>query len=105
MNYANYEGKIVEKYGVALTGWPTEPVRNPALAGSQRKLASLFADLTDGKCHWVKLSDDELEKRKEANEARAAAGEAVYKERKTTASKVPRSASRVPSDSEDNADD
>jgi hypothetical protein len=33
MNYDNYEMKIVEKYGVALKGWPTGQVRNPGKVG------------------------------------------------------------------------
>ena len=35
MNYRNYEGKIIEKYGVALTGWPKDipQVCNPLLVG------------------------------------------------------------------------
>jgi hypothetical protein len=85
MNYCNYEGKIVEKYGVALKGWPggSKKVCNPSMVGSQPLLDKLYSVLVEKKCHWVRLTDDELDVRKANNQAWEDRGEVVYKARKT----------------------
>ena len=84
MNYRNYEGKIVEKYGVELKGWPTSNpgICNPATFGGWPQLEKLLAALESGQCHWVVLTDDELEERKKHNQAREERGEQVYRPRK-----------------------
>lgn len=88
MNYRNYEGKIVEKHGVVLKGWPTtgsKPgVCNPAAIGGRPQLEKLLAALESGRCHWVFLTEDELEERKKHNQAREERGEQVYRPRKST---------------------
>ena len=83
MNYHNYEGKIMEKYGVALNGCPTgfPGVCNPSMVGSQPMLEKLLSTLESSQCHWVLLTGDELEARKKDNQAR---DEHVYKPRKST---------------------
>jgi len=82
MNYRNYEGKIVERYGVELKGWPTgtgkSGICNPAALGGRAQLEKLLAALESGRCHWVVLTEDELEERKEKNQAREERGEQVY---------------------------
>ena len=80
MNYRNYEGKIVEKYGVELKGWPTgnPGVCNPATLGGRPQLEKLLTALESGQCHWVVLTDDELEERKKRNQMREERGEQVY---------------------------
>ena len=71
MNYHNYEGKIVEKYGVELKGWPANKSRihNPAALSRRQQLEKLLATSELGQCHWVILSEDELEERKRHNQA------------------------------------
>lgn len=85
MNYRNYEGKIVEKYGVELKGWPSSKtgICNPASLGGRQQLEILLAALESGRCHWVVLSEDELEERKRLNQAREERGEQVYWPRKS----------------------
>ena len=85
MNYRNYEGKIVEKYGVELKGWPSSKsgICNPATLGGRQQLEKLLAALESGQCHWVVLTEDELEERKKNNQAREERGEQVYRPRKS----------------------
>jgi hypothetical protein len=85
MNYRNYEGKIVEKYSVELKGWPASKSRicNPALLGGRQQLEKLLAALESGQCHWVVLTEDELEDRKRHNQACEERGEQVYRPRKS----------------------
>jgi len=50
MNYANYERKIVEQYGVELTGWPLlGRVCNPGELNT-RDAAILKKALADDQC-------------------------------------------------------
>ena len=86
MNYRNYKGKIVEKYGIALTGWPTDipQVCNPSAVGGRPLLEKLVRALESGRCQWVSLTDDELDARKKENHAREKHGEMVYRPRKST---------------------
>ena len=85
MNYHNYEGKIVEKYGVELKGWPSSKsgVCNPATLGGCQQLEILLAALESGQCHWVVLTEDELEERKRLNWAQEERREQVYRPRKS----------------------
>jgi hypothetical protein len=87
MNYCNYEGKIVEKYGVALAGWPIimPQVCNPSKVGKRPLLEKLLDALESGDCHWVVLMDDQVEARRKENQARKDHGEVIYKPRKSVA--------------------
>jgi hypothetical protein len=85
MNYNNYERQIVEKYGIALIGWPEGLVRNPSKLGGRPELESLLNDLRSEKCKWVKLTDEELEDRVNENIKRAERGEPIYQPRKKSA--------------------
>ena len=82
MNYENYEGKIVEKYGVALKGWPCGVVRNQSKIGGQKEVRMLLTALENENCTWYLLTDEEQGLRREENEAREARGKMVYKARK-----------------------
>jgi len=84
MNYNNYERNIVERYGVALVGWPDNllPVRNPSSVGGREVLQPLLDALLTQTCHWIRLTEVQLAKRIEDNGVRQAKGEAVYKPRK-----------------------
>lgn len=108
MNYRNYEGKIVEKYGVKLKGWPTNGISNPAAIGGRLQLQKLLAALESGQCHWVVLTD-ELEERKQNNQAREDRGEQVYQPRKSanrhSNSKGTKSAETIEDDGEEDGDD
>jgi hypothetical protein len=83
MNYNNYESKIVEMFGVALIGWPAGPVRNPGSIGGRPQVTALLEKLQSGTCYWTKLTEDELDQRISDNQARAAAGEPIYKPRRS----------------------
>jgi hypothetical protein len=82
MNYNNYEGKIVEEFGVCLEGWPVGEVRNPANVGGRANVTKLFGALKNKTCHWIRLTDEELRQRIDNNHERVAAGEEVYKPRR-----------------------
>ena len=88
MNYRNYEGQIVEQYGVALLGWPLDhlPVCNPG-GLSAADVATLLKALQDGRCRWARLTPEELEARKVSNKLRQEQGEKVYTARKQRESK------------------
>ena len=81
MNYHNYEGKIMEKYSVALKGWPAgiPGVCNPSAVGSRPIIEKLLSALESSQCHWVVLTEDELEARKKDNQVREDRGEQIYK--------------------------
>ena len=60
MNYAQYEQKIVESFGVALDGWPFDGgVCNPGGLGCN-DLETLRDALEHKVCKWTKLSSEEL---------------------------------------------
>jgi hypothetical protein len=103
MNYRNYEAKIVEKYGVALTGWPSEIPRvcNPSTVGGRVLLEKLFRALELGECHWIVLSDDELEARRKENVAKEKRGEMVYQPRKSSSRRKKGEKSREMIDEDD----
>ena len=83
MNYTNYERAVVERHGVALINWPLPgKVQNPGKVGGRNQVETLLNALKSGKCKWVSLSEEELRKRREDNEARQARGEEVYVLRK-----------------------
>ena len=84
MNYNNYEGSIVERYGVALVGWPDNLllVQNPSSVGSREVLQPLLDALVTQTCYWIRLTDDQLVKHIDDNGMHQAKGEAVYKPRK-----------------------
>jgi hypothetical protein len=92
MNYENYEGKIVERFAVALKGWPVDPIRNPSSIHTRTDLDHLAHALTTGSCLWVLLTDDELAARMEDNQKRAKQGVRVYKPRKSQ-KKAPKASS------------
>jgi hypothetical protein len=78
MNYRNYERQIVEKYGVALTGWPIHGyIRNPGEL-TRDDTTILLNALTDDKCKWRKYTEAEVSYRKLSNKQRVANGEPVY---------------------------
>ncbi|KAI0060328.1 hypothetical protein BV25DRAFT_1917933 [Artomyces pyxidatus] len=82
INYSNYEGKIVERYGVDLTPWPLEGrVRNPGDL-KRAEVDRLWNALSGGHCRWVTLTRGELDVRIACNQARQDAGENVYKARR-----------------------
>ncbi|KAH7910715.1 hypothetical protein BJ138DRAFT_1008139, partial [Hygrophoropsis aurantiaca] len=105
MNYENYERAVVERFGVALVGWPSGRVRNPARMGGKNEVQALYDALTNETCRWVSLTPSQLDDRIASNnlKARAAHGEVVYKPRKKRggagSSDKHKSAATVPTDS------
>lgn len=78
MNYVHYERQIVEKLGVALTGWPLGGrICNPGSLSSSDALILKDA-LANRKCKWVRLNTQQLDDRKASNAKRAIDGEDVY---------------------------
>ena len=78
MNYLNYESKIVEELGVALTGWPGDgKVENPGNLGPDKGLALKDA-LVKKECKWIILTSEQQEARKIQNAQREQDGEMVY---------------------------
>lgn len=105
MNYQNYEGNIVEEYGVCLEGWPVGNVRNPGLIGGRTYVEKLLGALESGTCYWTRLTQEELAQRISDNHARAEAGEKVYRPRKARQSKKVKSAALADEDDEDDEED
>jgi len=90
MNYANYERKIVEQYGVELTGWPLlSHVCNPGELNT-RDTAILKKALVNDQCKWKPLTQEEVTARAHSNKQCEANGESVYGPSwKSRAPKVP----------------
>ncbi len=102
MNYDNYEAKKVEKYGVALVGFPCK-LTNPGNLG-RTNLEQVISAFDNGTCQWKKLSKTELDTRTKQNQERQAAGEQVYKARKVAKQRgKPKSAETI--EDEHEADD
>ena len=82
MKYTNYESSIVEKYGVALIGWPINgKVQNPGGLGPDEGLI-LRNSLETKTCRWTVLTEEQLEAWKIQNSQRERNGEQVYVPRK-----------------------
>ena len=80
MNYINYEHAIVERYSVALNNWPLPgTVKNPSKVGGRGQVQILLDALKSDKCKWITLTESEVAKRREENQA---CGEQVYIPRK-----------------------
>ena len=78
MNYVNYELKIVQKFGIELTGWPVHgPIRNPGFLDSD-DMAILKRALDNKECKWRTFTQQEAQDREKSNRQRAANGEPVY---------------------------
>jgi hypothetical protein len=87
MNYTNYELQIVERYSIALTGWPVSGhVRNPSKIGGRQEVEKLLNALQSETCKWVRLTKEQLTARIAQNKARQAAGEKVYQPRRVRGS-------------------
>ncbi|KAI0059811.1 hypothetical protein BV25DRAFT_1918197 [Artomyces pyxidatus] len=84
MNYANYERKIVEEYGVELQGWPLPkgPLKQNPGDLKRADVLALRGALRAGHCKWASLSSVELEARKAQNAQKQASGDLVYFEAK-----------------------
>jgi hypothetical protein len=85
MNYNNYEGQIVENFGIELVNFPGGTVVQPGTlphAQLQQLIVALEHPVEADHCRWVTLSPMALQKRIKDNQARQARGEQVYKRRK-----------------------
>lgn len=58
---AQYDDRIVMKYGVHLIGWPLEELKNPSNITSIGDLNKVNKALADGTCRWVRLTNDEFD--------------------------------------------
>jgi hypothetical protein len=65
MNYATYEKSIVERYQVKLVGWTYDKFVNPSHIGTMTDICKLCDALKCGECHWVCLSQHELQDHRE----------------------------------------
>jgi hypothetical protein len=85
MNYTNYESSIVEKFGVALIGWPiNSKVQNPGGLGPDEGLVLRNA-LETKECRWIILTKEQQDNRRIDNAQRERDGEQVYVPRKKRA--------------------
>ncbi|KAF8586500.1 hypothetical protein K439DRAFT_1659604 [Ramaria rubella] len=71
MQYDRYEKLIMAEKGVELINWPDDiPFVNASEIGSmitlRRLLTALTLDNVENQCRWVKLSEEEWDKRREA---------------------------------------
>ncbi|KAI0702842.1 hypothetical protein BC835DRAFT_1303302 [Cytidiella melzeri] len=76
MNYVNFEEQIVQRYGLAIVGWPANVhFVNPSdLSDSLPPLQGLCDALTNGSCKFVRLTAAEVKARRERVAADVAAG-------------------------------
>ncbi|KAI0699212.1 hypothetical protein BC835DRAFT_1412677 [Cytidiella melzeri] len=76
MNYVNFEEQIVQRYGLAIVGWPANVhFVNPSdLSNSLPPLQGLCDALTNGSCKFVRLTAAEVKARRERVAADVAAG-------------------------------
>jgi hypothetical protein len=81
MNYATYEKSIVERYRVKLVGWTYDKFVNPSHIGTMTDICKLRDALKCGECHWVRLSQRELQDHREET------GEIVAKQRRQRSDK------------------
>ena len=87
MHYVNYEDAIVQRHGVKLVGWTYSRFINPADINGVADIWTLRDALRSGACHWIRLSNQELQDRKADVEARRERGEVVAKKRKERSDK------------------
>lgn len=80
MSWKRYEYLIVIQHGVILEGWPNA-VFDPNNLGL-RELEDILAMILNGKCVWKKLTEDELERRRQEYMTRLANGEVQVQKRK-----------------------
>ncbi|KAJ6608429.1 hypothetical protein B0H10DRAFT_2067914 [Mycena sp. CBHHK59/15] len=82
MQYINYEEDLVHRYGVIIVGWTFDKLISPSdMSTSLPALQELLNALKSGKCHFVKLTPEELKERKAKFRADIAAGLVKAKER------------------------
>jgi hypothetical protein len=69
MHYADYEEKIVQRYGVELIGWTYEKLVNPSeLSTSLPGLRQLLEAIKTGSCKFIKLTQAQLKQRREEHQ-------------------------------------
>ena len=69
MHYADYEEKVVQRYGVELIGWTYEKLINPSeLSTSLPGLRKLLDAINTGSCKFIKLTQDQLKQRREEHQ-------------------------------------
>ncbi|KAM6488896.1 hypothetical protein JOM56_001311 [Amanita muscaria] len=88
MNYVNYDKAIIQKYHVKLIGWPTTiKFMTPANLSSTDDVRKLRNALKTKTCHWIHLSEMEVDEHMTSIAEREAAGEQVGRKRKQRADK------------------
>ena len=69
MHYADYEEKVVQRYGVELIGWTYDKLVNPSeLSTSLPGLRQLLEAINTGSCKFIKLSQGQLKQRCEEHQ-------------------------------------
>ncbi|KAF8346292.1 hypothetical protein F5887DRAFT_1182188, partial [Amanita rubescens] len=88
MNYVNYEKVIIQKHHVKLVGWPKNvKFVTPANLSRVDEVRTLRHALKSNECHWVQLSEAEVEENMASIAEREAAGEQVGRKRKQRSDK------------------
>ncbi|KAJ7304807.1 hypothetical protein DFH08DRAFT_665398, partial [Mycena albidolilacea] len=82
MNFERYIEAIVRKWGVGLLKWPDSvDFKRMSKQTTIGNLQTLYADLKDGSCKWVKLSKQQQQKIEAEFEALVRSGKRVEKVR------------------------
>jgi hypothetical protein len=69
MHYADYEEKVVQRYGVELIGWTYEKLVNPSeLSTSLPGLRQLLEAINTGSCKFIKLTKAQLKQRRDEHQ-------------------------------------
>ncbi|KAF8492146.1 hypothetical protein JB92DRAFT_3128097 [Gautieria morchelliformis] len=75
MEYVQFERLLVEAHGIDLVGWPKDILfANPSKITRIADLNKVHAALSEGTCHWVRLTQEEQDTRKAGNLRRLNAG-------------------------------
>ena len=83
MNYVNYDTAIVGDLRRRLLGWPKDvKFANPSEIGTVGDIRKLRDCLKSGQCHWVKLTQSQVDEHMADMQNRRDAGEIIGKQRK-----------------------
>jgi hypothetical protein len=81
MNYPNYDTKVIERYQIKLVGWTYREFKSPFDIHSIDDIRNLLEALQCGKCYWVRMTKNEVNRHRDDVSKRRAAGETIGKAR------------------------
>ncbi|KAF8326485.1 hypothetical protein F5887DRAFT_1197076 [Amanita rubescens] len=84
MQYVRYEEEIIHKRGVELVGWTYDKIVNPSqMSSALEPLSKLRNAIKEGRCKFVRLTQQEIKERIAAYDNRIEKGEMQARKRKT----------------------